>query len=118
MAKQEFITAISAYTKTLSDIISSKQQVRGVDLPCTFERNTLERLENLICTAFEKCGELESALEKLPACGTRTEESFFVKDNILPLMQELRAAIDEAETLTAKEYWSVPTYAEILYSVR
>ena len=40
------------------------------------------------------------------------------RDAVLPKMSELRAACDEAETLTAKEFWPFPTYADILFSVR
>ena len=33
-------------------------------------------------------------------------------------MQKLRLACDEAETLTAKEFWPYPSYADLLFSVR
>ena len=32
-------------------------------------------------------------------------------------MRELRAAADEAESLTAAKYWPYPTYSELLYGV-
>ena len=32
-------------------------------------------------------------------------------------MSELRIACDEAETLTAKNYWPYPSYGDILFSV-
>ncbi len=32
-------------------------------------------------------------------------------------MTELRLVADELEALVGKEYWSLPTYAELLYSV-
>ena len=35
----------------------------------------------------------------------------------LPKMSELRAACDEAETLTAKSYWPFPTYSDLLFGV-
>ena len=33
-------------------------------------------------------------------------------------MGALRAVVDEAETMTAAEYWPVPTYGELLFGVR
>ena len=32
-------------------------------------------------------------------------------------MAELRAGCDEAETLTAAEYWPFPTYGDLLFGV-
>ena len=33
-------------------------------------------------------------------------------------MAELREVADEAETLTAEEYWPFPTYGELLFGVK
>ena len=32
-------------------------------------------------------------------------------------MEELRSDLDEMERLTAAEYWPVPTYGDLLFSV-
>ena len=41
-----------------------------------------------------------------------------IRDVILQKMAELRVVCDEAETLTAKEYWPFPTYDRLLFGVR
>ena len=46
------------------------------------------------------------------------EESYYIRDEILPKMTELRLAVDEAETLTAEKYWPFPTYGDLLFGVR
>ena len=33
-------------------------------------------------------------------------------------MDALRAVCDEAETITAKEFWPFPTYSDLLFSVK
>ena len=45
-------------------------------------------------------------------------ESVMIRDTVLCLMGELRVACDEAETLTAKSYWPMPTYADLLFGVK
>ena len=50
-------------------------------------------------------------------CGDLQAQAFFCKDTIFSCMQELRAVVDEAETVTAKAYWPFPNYAELLFSV-
>lgn len=37
---------------------------------------------------------------------------------VIPAMNELRSAADELEKITAKEYWSYPSYGDLLFSVR
>ena len=44
-------------------------------------------------------------------------ESAAIRDTVLPAMEALRACCDEAETLTGKESWPFPTYAELLFGV-
>ena len=40
------------------------------------------------------------------------------KDMGIPVMKKLRECADTMETLTASEYWPMPTYGEILFSVK
>ena len=41
----------------------------------------------------------------------------FTRDEIISKMAELRSGCDEAETLTAAEYWPFPTYGDLLFGV-
>ena len=41
-----------------------------------------------------------------------------IRDDILQKMAELRVVCDEAETITAEEYWPFPTYGQLLFGVR
>ena len=60
--------------------------------------------------------DLADALVKLET-DTVIQESEMIRDTILPKMCELRLPCDEAETLTAKEYWPYPTYGDLLFGV-
>ena len=46
-----------------------------------------------------------------------TEEACFIRDQILPAMDVLRAPCDEAEGCTSSEYWPFPTYGDLLFGV-
>ena len=48
----------------------------------------------------------------------RQEKSFFLHDQVLPVMGALRAACDDMETITAKDAWPFPTYGELLFGVK
>ena len=49
---------------------------------------------------------------------TIREQILAIRDTGLPAMNELRAVADEAESVTAKDFWPFPTYGELLFSVR
>jgi len=38
-------------------------------------------------------------------------------DRVIPLMNELRETVDEMETLTAIDYWPMPGYGDLLFSI-
>ena len=75
----------------------------------------LVRLEDLIAA---KTDELEEAVMKLQDAEDVAAESYMIRDAVLGKMGELRAACDEAETMTAKKYWPFPTYGDLLFGVK
>ena len=118
MAEKQFIPAMSKYGKLLADTIASKKAV-CTTLDCTFEEKTLTRLSELTAVAYEKVCDLKAHMGKLAEMKKDfIGSAFFIKDEIIPCMNALRAAVDEAETICAYEYWPVPTYGEILFSVK
>ena len=44
--------------------------------------------------------------------------AMFYKNNIIPVMNSLRASVDEMETLCSSEHWCYPSYGDLLFSVR
>ena len=38
--------------------------------------------------------------------------------DVLGVMDKLRAVVDEMESMTSTEYWPIPTYGELLFSVK
>ena len=44
-------------------------------------------------------------------------KAIYYRDHVLSGMETLRRDLDEMERLTAADYWPVPTYGELLFSV-
>ena len=57
-------------------------------------------------------------IAKFQAIEDVTEAANDIRDVILGKMDALRAVCDEAETITAKEFWPFPTYSDLLFSVK
>ena len=60
----------------------------------------------------------ETLAAKFQAIEDVTEAANDIRDVILGKMDALRAVCDEAETITAKEFWPFPTYSDLLFSVK
>ena len=88
------------------------------ELPGRYEKDLIRRLSAIADGIDTATSELESAVIKLKTIGDITEASVFIRDVILKKMAELRVVCDEAETVTAKEFWPFPTYGDLLFGVR
>ena len=118
MAEKQFIPAMSKYSKVLADTIISKKSILAT-IDCTFEEKTLEKLSALAGEAYAELCKLKEHLAALKTIKRDfPKASFFIKDEMIPCMNALRKSVDEAEKICAAEYWPVPTYGEILFSVK
>ena len=117
MARKEILPAVERYAKALADTLTAKQTaVPGIG--CKYEKSVIAKLSTLADEIDEATAELENSVVKFKTITDITEASFMIRDEMLHKMTELRMACDEAETLTAEEYWPFPTYGDLLFGVR
>ena len=83
-----------------------------------YETSTLKKLSVACDAIMQKCEALEDVIASLGDENDTIKLSCLIRDKLLPAMNELRPYVDQAETLTAKEYWPYPSYGDILFSVR
>ena len=117
MARKEILPAVEAFTSDLASSIASKKAAEPAML-CNYERKLLRKLSSLLDMMDDKVDTLEDAMIHMDSSAGIATESEAIRDTILPKMCELRAACDEAETLTAQRYWPFPTYGDLLFGVR
>ncbi|MDE7440502.1 MAG: glutamine synthetase III [Clostridia bacterium] len=116
MARREIIPAVSAFIEKLCSAVNAKKSVKG-SLPCSAETKLIDRLSYLNDTADAAVEKLVSDLKAVKK-GDIKKSSEAMAHVIIPDMENLRKAVDEMETLTSSEFWALPTYFDILYSVR
>ncbi len=116
MATTQIAPAIEKYVMSVSKAYKLKKEICDT-IPVTYEKGIIEKLSASVCAVAEKTEALKSVFETVKGTEDIIEQSMMIKDKLLPAMDDLRAVCDEAETLTAKEYWPFPTYADILFSV-
>jgi glutamine synthetase len=115
MARKEILPAVMRYTGDLAAALNEKKAAVP-ELAYPVESELIKKLTELVV----RIDAAEKALEKSIAdCeeGDITAQAFRIRDELLPRMTELRAPCDEAETLTAADYWPFPTYGDLLFGV-
>lgn len=117
MARKQILPAVEAYVKEVSKTAVAKKQF-APDASCEYEKKTVTKLSLLMEQILNKTETLEDEIMKLKFISDVKQESYAIRDSILPKMGELRAVADEAETLTADKYWPFPTYGELLFGVK
>ncbi len=116
MVKKDIIPAISEYTGALASSVAAKRSVCD-GISTDTEEALIRKLSALLNSVYGKTEALSAASIELKTATDTEEAAKFARSNIFVAMQELRAAVDEAETLVASDYWPLPTYSEMLFSV-
>ena len=115
MSRKEILPAVSAYVRDLSDSVLTRREVSS-RAACRFETEEAEHLGDCIDRAYEKILALEKDMKEIPKENS-LEKAVFYRDHVLSGMESLRLELDEMEKLTAAEYWPLPTYGDLLFSV-
>lgn len=117
MTRRHILPAIGVYVSEIASMAAAKMAVSG-NIDCSYEKSLLERLSALMSIISSRAEELEEKVNKVHGIQDVTEQSYGYRDLVIPKMSELRAAVDEAELITAEKHWPFPSYGDLLYSVR
>ena len=117
MARREILPAVEEYTAFIANTAASKSAL-GSDVLCTYENDSVKKLSVIACQIYNRVCNLDEVSAKLKDAENIEQEAYMIRDTVLPVMSELRAACDEAETLVSEKYWPFPTYGELLFGVR
>lgn len=114
MASKDILPAVIAYKKELADAINA---MSAAGVKATVEMELLDKLNNLVKSAYDKISTLQTALDNAHKLGEDVIAGQIYKNGVIPAMNELRSVCDRMEMNTAKSYWPFPTYGDVLFSV-
>ena len=117
MVHKDILPAVEAYSAAVTGAAATKLAL-DTDAPCNYEKKLVKKLSALADQMDDKAEKLSLAMVKLKMVDGIEEEAATIRDEILPWMNELRVAADEAETVTAAKYWPFPTYGELLFGLK
>lgn len=116
MVKKYIIPSVLSYQGEVAKIANSKKQLNP-NLKCELEEKLLSNLSRLGNYLYAKLDTLETSVLNAKTHSDLLESAKYYRESIFINMQHLRGIVDELETLIGKDYWSIPTYGELLFSV-
>ena len=119
MAQKDILPAALRYSRELADtIIAKRTALPGVS--CAATEEALLGEVNALTDSLAYClSALRVALDEADRTAfTAQERANFYRDTIIPAMEALRESADGLEVLVAKDLWPLPSYGDMLFSVR
>ena len=116
MARKQLLPAVNAYMSEVANTAASKLAV-SESISVRSETKTLNRLSTDADAMSDAIDTLQDAVDAAKALPSESEKAVAFHDNVLPAMDALRAAADDAETLCGEDYWPLPSYSKMLYYV-
>ena len=116
MARKQLLPAVNAYMSEVANTAASKLAV-SESISVRSETKTLGRLSADADAMSDAIDTLQDAVDAAKALPSESEKAVAFHDNVLPAMDALRAAADDAETVCGEDYWPLPSYSKMLYYV-
>ena len=116
MARKQLLPAVNSYMSEVANTAASKLAV-SESISVRSETKTLGRLSADADAMSDAIDTLQDAVDAAKALPSESEKAVAFHDNVLPAMDALRAAADDAETICGEDYWPLPSYSKMLYYV-
>ncbi len=114
MAKKQVVPAVMKYIRALSETAVA---AKAIGIPADVECELAAKLSSLAGELHDSIGALEFAVNESHKYTHSYDLMFFIRDEIIPTMNSVRAASDELEAMVGEEYWPFPTYDALLFNI-
>ena len=116
MARKQLLPAVNSYMSEVANTAASKLAVSEA-ISVRSETKTLQKLSADADAMSDAIDTLQAAVDAAKALPTETEKAVAFHADVIPAMDALRAAADDAETICGEDYWPLPSYSKMLYYV-
>lgn len=117
MAKEQILPAVIRYSGEIARSIKSVKDVSPA-LNTVAAEHLLLQLTTLTGSLNDAMNRLSSAVNHNKPSDDAMTVARYMHDEVLAAMNAVRAAADALEDLVARDRWPLPTYDELLYSIR
>ena len=116
MARKQLLPAVNSYMSELANTAATKLAV-SESISVRSETKTLTKLSADADAMSDAIDILQDAVNAAQALDNESAKAVAFHDNVLPAMDALRAAADDAETICGEDYWPLPSYSKMLFYV-
>ena len=116
MARKQLLPAVNSYMSEVANTAASKLAVSEA-ISVRSETKTLQKLSADADAMSDAIDTLQAAVDAAKTLPTETEKAAAFHSDVIPAMDALRAAADDAETICGEDYWPLPSYSKMLYYV-
>lgn len=116
MVKKDIIPAVLGYQGEIARIANGKKQLMP-NIQCDLEEKLLNNISKLGNYLYSKLDDLENSVLEAKTLTDPLATAKYYRESVFINMQHLRGVADELETLVSKNYWTLPSYGELLFSV-
>ena len=116
MARRQLIPAALEFMSAVAETAATKRAVS--------DKISIKTEEQILASVSKDTDDMNAACDKLDALMAKVDEiqgtyelAVYYGKTIVPAMEELRAAADHCEIIVGKDYWPLPSYAEMLFYV-
>ncbi|MCD7843477.1 MAG: glutamine synthetase III [Clostridiales bacterium] len=114
MAGKQYIPSVIAYSTTLAESVAA---VEAAGADASVQKELLNKVSALLKDAQAALTQLKKVYAETDAMDDVPEMARAYRYNVIPVMDALRAPIDELEMLVDSDYWPVPSYGDLMYDV-
>lgn len=116
MVRKDILPAASRYTAELSNAALLKQAFIP-DVHADYEKTTVKTASELSHLIMKETAHLEAVLKKASDIENFESKAFYMKDNALTTMADLRKNVDALETIFDEAQWPYPSYGKLLFGI-
>ena len=113
MVSRDYIPAVLRYLKKIADTENAMTEAFGISLKAG--KSLASDIAKELDLAYASLESLKSAISKIK--GTQAQKAKYVRDSVLPIMNELRTHVDALEVLVDSNEWPVPNYGDLMFRI-
>ena len=117
MLKQDIMPAVSSYIGAFAkSAFDAKKLIQDIDL--TVQQEQLSTLNKLYADAYRGTQKLDNAIKSTEKIVELEAKALSYRNKVIVAMEQVREATDKLESIVGSKFWPVPTYGDILFSVK
>lgn len=116
MINKQIVPAVSSYINELCSTASAKCEILSYE-SCLLEKELAGELSEKNVALHKKSCDISSQLTTLNKLDDMMSKAKYIRDTLVPTMEEARKIADSMESRVSEKYWPFPTYSDLLFSV-